>query len=185
MNAPPKACTRCGSARISQTGAKTWRCVGCGFRMRVKPSGPKNAPENLIWHSMMDRCYNPANRQYADYGGRGIRVCDRWRESWRAFVADVGVRPDPKMVLDRENNDRNYEPGNVRWVTRKQSAENRRCTIRLTHEGRTQTLTDWAAEAQMDLSTLYSRVVLRGWDIAEALSRPVAHKGGVSSSYTL
>jgi len=77
------------------------------------------------WESMLERCYNPNNKQFKDWGGRGITVCNRWRHSFENFYADMGEKPVGKL-LDRINNDGNYEPGNCRWATWKQSGGNRR-----------------------------------------------------------
>jgi hypothetical protein len=175
MNTPPKMCVKCGSACVCSTGRKTWRCAECNHRMRIKASGPKNTPENLIYHAMMHRCYDASDKAYSRYGGRGITVCERWRTDWRTFVKDVGLRPTSFHVLDRTDNDGNYEPGNVHWVTRKESTDNRACTIWITHEGKRQSLAAWAREVGMDIRTLGTRV-RRGWDFAEAIRRPIAHK---------
>jgi len=77
-----------------------------------------------VWHSMMQRCCNPNHRAYASYGGRGIRVCERWH-SFVSFLVDMG-EPPPGLSLDRRNNDGNYEPGNCRWATHSEQMRNRR-----------------------------------------------------------
>lgn len=83
-------------------------------------------PEYHTWHGMIQRCTNPNFRHWKYYGGRGIVVCEQWRNDYSAFLLAVGRRPTPQHSIDRINNDGNYEPGNVRWATKSQQAFNRR-----------------------------------------------------------
>jgi hypothetical protein len=87
----------------------------------------QRTPEYVAWDAMIQRCTNPNDTRYADYGGRGITVHSAWRESFLIFLGDVGVKPEPKSQysIDRIDNDRGYEPGNVRWATRSEQQRNR------------------------------------------------------------
>lgn len=85
-----------------------------------------NSAEYRAWQAMKTRCTNPNFKGWADYGGRGITVCPEWTESFEAFFAHVGERPGPGYSLDRIDNDRGYEPGNVRWSTKVEQMLNRR-----------------------------------------------------------
>lgn len=88
-------------------------------------TGLKKSSEYISWQSMIQRCYDQKVPYYKNYGGRGIAVCDRWRSSFEAFLADMGPRPAGK-TLDRIDNDGNYEPGNCRWATAKEQRLNQR-----------------------------------------------------------
>jgi hypothetical protein len=89
---------------------------------------PRGAPHPLysVWAGMIQRCTNPKAKKWARYGGRGIRVCERWRNDFAAFVADLAPKPSPGHSLDRKDNDGNYEPGNVRWATAHEQRINQR-----------------------------------------------------------
>jgi hypothetical protein len=136
----------------------------------------KKDPVYHIWLSMRDRCRNPNATGYDRYGGRGIRVCDRW-DSFMAFKIDVGTRPTPKHTLDRINNDGNYEPGNVRWATMAEQRRNARDSRRFEISGRTQNMEDWAAEYGISVPTLIKRL-RRGMPILDALSTPSRRASG-------
>lgn len=83
-------------------------------------------PEYMAWGSMIQRCENPNNPRYPNYGGRGIKVCDRWRNSFQDFLEDMGEKPHESLSLDRINNDGNYKLANCRWATINEQANNQR-----------------------------------------------------------
>ncbi len=87
--------------------------------------GRTKSPEYRSWRAMIQRCTNPTNNRYSNYGGRGITVCPRWRDSFEHFLSDMGLRPNGQ-TLDRLNSDGNYEPGNCRWATASEQNRNRR-----------------------------------------------------------
>lgn len=92
-----------------------------------RADGRKLPPEYIAWTSMKNRCTNEKCGHYGNYGGRGISVCEQWTQSYEVFLAHVGRRPSAEYSLDRyPDNDGNYEPGNVRWATRKQQRANQR-----------------------------------------------------------
>lgn len=124
----------------------------------------------IAWLNMKARCYSKNRPDYHRYGGRGIAVCDRWRNSFANFFADMGERPSG-MTLDRINNNGNYEPGNCQWATRGHQTENREKTRKLTFMGETRTIKEWSKKLGLNRHALRARIN-RGWSAEAALSKP-------------
>jgi hypothetical protein len=125
------------------------------------------------YHTMLKRCLDKMHKQYKGYGGRGITVCDRWRESFENFFEDMGIPPTDKHQIDRINNNGNYEPNNCRWVTNKENCRNKRNCKMLSYRGITKSLPEWAEDANILRSTLYARLYRSNWSIEKALNTPV------------
>ena len=108
-------------------------------------SGGKNGrtSEYIAWCSLKGRCLNPNDAGYKNYGGRGIRICDRWLNSFPNFLEDMGERPTKKHSIDRIDNDGNYESGNCRWATRLEQGRNKRNVRLITINGKTKCITEW------------------------------------------
>jgi hypothetical protein len=125
---------------------------------------------------MRARCSNPKCRAYRDYGGRGITVCQRWLDSYHAFAMDMGERPGPEYTLDRfPDKNGNYEPGNCRWATKKEQANNTRKNVYYTHDGTTKSLAEWAQSSGVSENCITYRI-FRGMSISEAISIPSGGK---------
>lgn len=103
------------------------------------------SPEYSAWDSMKARCYNVNYERYHSYGGRGIQVCERWRNSFENFYSDMGPKPSPDHSLDRfPNNDGDYEPGNCRWATEDQQKRNMRSNNWMEYNGESMIVADWS-----------------------------------------
>lgn len=129
----------------------------------------KRNRELAVYHSMLRRCYNVSNKDYKHYGGRGIAVCARWRHSFESFLADLG--PAHGKLLERIDNDGNYEPANCKWATYLEQANNKRNTRKLTFRGTTRPLSDWAREVGISRANLVNRLKI-GWSLEAALTIP-------------
>lgn len=131
----------------------------------------KRSPEHQAWLSMKGRCLRASHRFYGYYGGRGITICERWLHSFENFLADVGSRPSPAHSIDRyPDRDGNYEPGNVRWATRKEQQRNLRWNRLVTAFGETLCISEWAERYGISIGALYGRIVTRGIDPESALT---------------
>lgn len=175
------ACS-CGSTKSvsgQQLRAGKTKSCGCYAResaaSRLKTHGMIKTSEYRSWAHAKERCYQIGARNYNRYGGRGIRVCDRWRNSFENFYSDMGPKPTIKHTLDRIDNDRGYSPSNCRWATHKEQNNNKRTNRNITHGGETKTLTQWASSVGINRETLTSRLTA-GWPVQDALTTPVDKK---------
>lgn len=131
----------------------------------------KRTKEYQTWKAIKNRCYNPNNHKYHVYGARGIKVCDRWLDSYSNFLEDMGRAPSPQHSIDRPNVDGNYEPSNARWATSKEQGKNRQNTIRATINGETRIVSEWAKMYGVCEFRCYSRIK-KGWTPEDAILTP-------------
>lgn len=122
------------------------------------------------WHCLKQRCLNKNSNRYDSYGAKGVTVCDRWLNSFKNFLDDMGERPK-NTTIDRIDNSKGYEPGNCRWATKREQAVNRKTTRFYTLNGETKCLKDWARDYKVHYLMLFKRVK-RGWSLEDALNKP-------------
>lgn len=131
-----------------------------------------------IWGGIRTRCLNPKHRDYRYYGARGIKMCERWKNSFDAFLVDMGPRPTKQHSVGRRNNDGDYEPENCRWETRSEQHRNYSQNRIIEFQGARLCMLDWSIKLGIPLGTLRERFRL-GWDTLEAFTTPrygVYHK---------
>lgn len=172
---------RCDCGTVKTVGGASLRngtSVSCGCYNReviTNPNKVRNEKLYAVWNGMKQRCANKNDKKYRHYGGRGIRVCDEWRSDYSAFKnwsEENGYKPG--LSIDRENNDGPYSPNNCRWVTTKIQNSNNRRNRKLTIDGLTKTITEWAESTGVKPSTITRRIEL-GWPLCD-LFRPVIEK---------
>lgn len=169
----------CGNTKIFSTRhliSGQMKSCGCNkskaARDRATKHGLSETSLYKTWLSMRGRCHRPTEQSYKDYGGRGISVCDEWRNDFQAFAAYVGAKPTQLHSLDRIDNNGNYEPGNVRWATRIEQANNRRSSTAVEFNGQVKTLTEWSESTGIHPYTIHTRIRDLGWSIEKALTTP-------------
>ena len=149
----------CGNAGVVSTKNLTsGKSTSCGCSRGYRVHSMSATVTYKSWQSMKERCYNPKAIYYARYGGRGISVCDRWKDSFENFYNDMGDRPSKEYSLDRENNDGDYSPDNCRWSTKEVQANNKSNNRSLTYNGITMNLGQWAKKLNIDRTTLRDRL---------------------------
>lgn len=179
----------CGNQVVRRADSvKHGRTTSCGCVLREIRHGMavhgQVRPEHRAWRGAMDRCCNPRNSQYKDYGGRGITICELLR-SFRSFYDLVGDRPTPKHSIDRIDNEGNYScgeckqcianrwPMNIRWATRAQQRRNTRQTRMLTYDGLTMCMKDWSVRVGLSPMVISYRLDKQGASIERALTAPL------------
>lgn len=131
--------------------------------------GRNRTPVYRAWESMIYRCTKPNSPAYVDYGGRGICVCERWLQSFEAFLEDMGPKPSSQFSLDRIDNNGHYEPGNCHWATRTTQMRNTRKNHSISIDKTTRTLAEWAELNNLKWHTVSNRLKL-GWSYKDAVS---------------
>ncbi len=158
----------CGNVvNVFKANASRGHTVSCGcYRKRVTSErstthghkrGGMRTRAYVAWMNMCSRCDNNRRPDYANYGGRGIRVCDRWRSSFENFLSDMGD-PDAGMTLDRIDNERGYSPDNCRWATRAEQNLNKRSCVRYDLNGESLTLAEWSRKTGIGRVTMLKRI---------------------------
>lgn len=172
----------CGSSN-TVTASDLWSgTISCGCALRewcasdrrhghARRSG--RSPEYSAYRAMMKRCYNPKEKSYPRYGGRGISVCQRWLSDVSNFLADMGPRPSDGHSIDRINVNGNYEPNNCRWATSRQQQNNRTNNRVIKYKGEDYTLAQLTEKSAVKSATLAKRLD-RGWTVDDAISLPAS-----------
>jgi hypothetical protein len=154
------ACKSCG-CYASEVKSKTHKVHG---------EGHKRTTEYTSWAQMKARCYNPKNTAFKDYGGRGILVCEKWKNSYVDFINDMGRSPSPLHSIERRDNSKGYYPENCYWATRSEQCNNRRSNRRITLNGVTKNLSQWCEQFGLHYKLTHKRIVYLGWSIERALT---------------
>lgn len=178
---------QCGTRRaVTHERLKYGKSLSCGCyalelraaRTLTHGEGRSRTVLYVLWVNIRARCLNPEHRDYPRYGGRGISIFAAWADDYAAFrdyiVSTLGPRPRGTS-LDRRDNDKGYQPDNVRWANRNRQQRNRRDNLRLTFRGETLPMADWAERVGLPQSTLNARV-RRGWTAERALTQPIQEK---------
>lgn len=163
--------------RENLTSGRTTSC-GCYHRERLSEvtrarnltHGQTASSEHWVWGNMIQRCTNPNNHGYSDYGGRGIEVCDRWRNSFEAFAEDMGPRPTPQHSIERVDVNGPYSPANCRWATADAQSNNKRNSVRLDYHGQVVTPAQLSRMCGISEPALRSRLK-RGLSVEEAVEK--------------
>ncbi len=176
----------CGGQKIAEAAnvkSGSTRSCGCAAQEQRKTaaqsqrhalSASEMPRERKAWEGMLRRCYNPKHSSFVRYGGRGIGVCERWRESFACFFEDMGRAPEG-ATLERIDNARSYAPDNCKWASRKEQANNRRSNHLLTHDGITLNVAQWGDRLGWPKGTIANRLRY-GWPVERILTEQPRHR---------
>lgn len=156
----------CGKFMTVRTG-NLRRQNSCGCTRGTHGMSVERPSVYMVWQNMLNRCRSVKDKDFKNYGARGIVVCDRWKD-FAKFYADMGDKPK-SLTLERIDNDGNYEPSNCRWASRKEQGSNRRTNRLVEWNGVTKTITGWRDSTGIPKSTLCNRLD-NGWSVEEALT---------------
>lgn len=166
----------CGKAfvgdhnNIRKGATKSCGCYNAEvLSLRSTTHGRRKSPIYAVWNAMVQRATNEKSPQWADYGGRGIGICESWTK-FDGFYADMGDPPFPKASIDRVDNDKGYSKANCRWATRAEQSSNKRNTVRYSFRGELMSIKDIAEILGVPTATLVSRIYLYGWSEERAFS---------------
>ena len=143
----------------------------------------KESIEYMTWKRMRNRCNNVRGSDYDNYGGRGIKICERWND-FKLFLQDMGPRPGDGYSIDRIDNDKGYCPENCRWATVEQQANNKRSSRILVHNNESKTLAEWSRETGLKSHTIFARIA-KGWSVSDALTKPLEDKTTIAKGVTI
>lgn len=171
--------THCAPMLCNVTKGKTTSC-GCYARAKHLElntlHGMSKDPIYAVWTQMKMRCTNKNNLAFSRYGGRGIKICDRWLEAdgqgFLNFLTDMGPRPSDKHSIDRIDVNGDYCPENCRWATAKEQQDTKRTTLNMTLGGETKSLRLWCEEYKISYKLVHHRIFGHGWDLGRALRTP-------------
>jgi len=173
----------CGNEKVMMTGSIVsgrYKSCGCDMQKWRQEFGKSNkwssgavthgkcyTPEYRAWQGMKSRCYHKGNQNYKNYGGRGIVVCDKWKDDFAQFYKDMGDKPGTEYSIERIDNNGNYSANNCKWETRKGQRRNTRRNVYVEYQGKNMCMRDWAEFFGIDTSTMSNR------------SRKLGHHGAV------
>lgn len=171
----------CGTIKDVRAGdLKNGKSVSCGCYQRkfAKEVNLKHGKIKTrlysIYSNIKSRCYNFNFPRYKDYGGRGIKLCNEWKDNFMNFYNwAINNGYNDELTIDRIDNDSNYEPSNCRWITKKEQNRNTRSNHLLTYKGETKCVADWAKEKNIGYQTLLKRINVYKWTVEQALERKV------------